>query len=110
MATDAPAAEAVGLSRRYTAGRHQVAALDAVSLAVAPGEVVAVMGPSGSGKSTLVYLLAGLDRPDSGAARVAGVDWQTLEGTARDRFRRRSCGFVGQGLTLLQQATATENV
>jgi putative ABC transport system ATP-binding protein len=110
MATDAPAAEAVGLTRRYTAGRHLVSALDTVSLAVAPGEVVAVMGPSGSGQSTLVDLLAGLDRPDAGSACVAGVDWQTLEGAARARFRRRFCGFVGQGLTLLPQATATENV
>ena len=110
MAPDAPAAEAVGLSRSYRAGRHRVAALDGVSLSLVRGEVVAVTGPSGSGKSTLVYLLAGLDRPDAGAARIAGVDWSTLEGAERAAFRRRHCGFVGQGATLLPQATAAENV
>jgi ABC-type lipoprotein export system ATPase subunit len=81
-----------------------------VSLKIAAGEVVAVMGPSGSGKSTLLYLLGGLDRPDGGSALVNGVDWQTLRGTECARFRRRTCGFVAQGVTLLPQATAAENV
>jgi ABC-type lipoprotein export system ATPase subunit len=107
---DQPAAEAQELTRAYSAGRHRVPALIDVTLAVAAGEVVAIMGPSGSGKSTLVHLLAGLDAPDRGSARLAGVDWSTLEGAARARFRRRHCGFVGQGMTLLPQATAAENV
>ena len=85
-------------------------ALDAVSFRVARSEVVAVVGPSGSGKSTLLFLLAGLDRPDKGRISIAGADWQTLEGTARARFRRRTCGFVAQGMALLPQATAAENV
>jgi putative ABC transport system ATP-binding protein len=68
------------------------------------------MGPSGSGKSTLLNLLAGLDLPDAGVVRLTGVDWQTLHGTARARFRRRNCGFIVQGMALLPQATAAENV
>ena len=66
--------------------------------------------PSGSGKSTLLYLLGGLDRPDGGTVRVVGVDWQTLRGSARARFLQRNCGFIAQGLALLPQATAAENV
>ena len=74
------------------------------------GEIVAVTGPSGSGKSTLLYLLGGLDDPDAGPVRVAGIDWRSLRGRARARFRRRTCGFIAQGLALLPQATAAENV
>jgi len=101
-------AEAVMVTRAYARG--SAPALEDVSLAVAPGEIVAVMGPSGSGKSTLLFLLVGLDEPDGGHVRVAGVDWATLVGRTRAEFRRRTCGFIAQGLTLLPQATAAENV
>ena len=104
------AIEATGLSRSFTATGHRLSALSDVSLTVDRGEVVAIMGPSGSGKSTLLYLLGGLDLPDAGSVRLAGVDWQTLEGAARARFRRQNCGFIVQGLALLPQATAAENV
>src|SRR2546430_10280712 len=110
MPSDGPAVDATGVTRTYEAGGKVVRGLDDVSLRVAAGEVVAVMGPSGSGKSTLLFLLGGLDEPDEGSVRVNGVDWSTLRGSARAEFRRRSCGFVVQGLALLPQATAAENV
>jgi putative ABC transport system ATP-binding protein len=110
MPDDVPAVVATGLCRAYRASGQRRTALDRVSLTVGSGEVVAVVGPSGSGKSTLLYLLAGLDEPDEGGVRLAGVDWQTLRGGARARFRRRTCGFVTQNLALLPQATAAENV
>ena len=110
MPTDVPAVQAIGLTRSFRVGAMPVRALDNVSLTVAPGEVVAVQGPSGSGKSSLVYLLAGLDDPDDGRVLINGVDWQTVRGRARARFRRSACGFVPQGMALLPQATAAENV
>jgi ABC-type lipoprotein export system ATPase subunit len=110
MPPDGPAIEAVGLGRHYVDGQRTLRAIADVSLTVATGEVVAVMGPSGSGKTTLLHLLGGLDRPDAGSVRVMDVDWQTLGGDARARFRRRTCGFVVQGASLLPQATAAENV
>ncbi len=110
MPPEAPAIEAVGITRAYRGGGHTVSSLDDVSLTVHRGQVVAVTGPSGSGKSTLLYVLGGLDVPDEGRVQVTGVDWQTLHGDARARFRRRTCGFIVQGLALLPQATAAENV
>jgi putative ABC transport system ATP-binding protein len=110
MVPEAPAIEALTLTRTYRGGGHEVRGVDSVSLAAARGEVVAVTGPSGSGKSTLLFLLGGLDTPDEGQVRVASVDWATLRGRARARFRRRTCGFIVQGLALLPQATAAENV
>jgi putative ABC transport system ATP-binding protein len=87
-----------------------VTALHDVSVRVERGEVIAIVGPSGSGKSTLLFLLGGLDRPDTGKVEIAGTDWETLAGFDRARFRRRTCGFVVQGMALLPQATAAENV
>jgi predicted ABC-type transport system involved in lysophospholipase L1 biosynthesis ATPase subunit len=110
MPAEQPAVEARELTRSYPAAGRAVVGLQDVSLRVAGGEVVAVTGPSGAGKSTLLFLLAGLDRPDGGEVRVAGTDWRTLDGPARARFRRRTCGFIAQGMALLPQATAAENV
>src|ERR1700716_4279781 len=110
MRPEAPAVEALAVTRTYRGGGHEVKGVDQVSLSAARGEVVAVTGPSGSGKSTLLYLLGGLDVPDEGQIRVSGVDWKTLRGRMRARFRRRTCGFIVQGLALLPQATSAENV
>jgi putative ABC transport system ATP-binding protein len=110
MQPEVPAVEAVDVSRVHGSGSLAIRALDGVSLHVARGEVVAVMGPSGSGKSTLLFLLGGLDRPDSGAVSVDGTDWQSMSRDERARFRRKSCGFIVQGMALLPQATAAENV
>lgn len=104
------ALEASGLNRTYGETAQKLAALKNVSLSVSRGEVVAIMGPSGSGKSTLLFILAGLDQPDAGYVKLAHTDWSSLSGSTRAQFRRRNCGFIAQGLSLLPQATAAENV
>ena len=86
------------------------AAVHGVSLQVAAGEAVAVMGPSGSGKSTLLNLIAGLDRPTSGTVTVAGQRIDTLSETGVARFRRRQIGMIFQFFNLLDDLTVADNV
>jgi putative ABC transport system ATP-binding protein len=96
--------------RRYGDGETAVDALDGVSLSIAAGELVAVMGPSGSGKSTLMHILAGLDRPTAGQVWIDGTDIARLGDTALTKLRRRHVGFVFQFFNLLPMLTAEENV
>ena len=85
-------------------------AVEAVSMELAPGEAMAVMGPSGSGKSTLLNLIAGLDKPTSGAVTVAGERVDRLSETGVARFRRRRIGMIFQFFNLLDDMTVTDNV
>ncbi len=88
----------------------KVEALRGVDLSAAAGEFVALMGASGSGKSTLLHLLAGLDRPTTGAVFVGGVDVAALNEAGRTRLRRRQVGIVFQDFNLIDVLTAEENV
>jgi putative ABC transport system ATP-binding protein len=81
-----------------------------VSMEVARGESVAIMGPSGSGKSTLLNLIAGLDRPTNGTVRVGGQQVGTLSETGAARFRRRQVGMIFQFFNLLDDMTVADNV
>jgi len=81
-----------------------------VSMEVARGESVAIMGPSGSGKSTLLNLIAGLDRPSSGAIMVGGERVDTLSETGAARYRRRQVGMIFQFFNLLDDMTVIDNV
>jgi putative ABC transport system ATP-binding protein len=85
-------------------------AVSRVSLEVADGEALAVMGPSGSGKSTLLNLIAGLDRPTSGAVWVGGERVDKLSETGLARFRRRQVGMIFQFFNLLDDMTVADNV
>ena len=88
----------------------EVLALNRVSLAVTPGEFLAVTGPSGSGKSTLLNLIGTLDVPTQGQVVVNGIDTQTLKGNVLADFRREHIGFVFQLFNLVPVLTALENV
>ena len=101
---------AEGVTRRYGSGETAVDALRGVSLDVATGELVAVMGPSGSGKSTLMHILAGLDRPTAGEVRIAGREITAMSDKELTKLRRTHIGFVFQFFNLLPMLTAEENV
>ncbi len=105
-----PLIELSEISRTYDVGDVKIEALRAVSLEIATGEMVAIMGPSGSGKSTLMYVLGCLDSPTGGRYRLGGRDVQCLDGDTLADIRNREIGFVFQSFQLLPRLTAVENI
>jgi putative ABC transport system ATP-binding protein len=101
---------AENLTKVYAAGRIQVAAVRGVSMAVEPGEFVAIVGPSGSGKSTLFYLLGGLTRATEGRVVIDGIDFASLNDGDRTRLRKHRIGFVFQRFNLLPTLSAMGNI
>jgi putative ABC transport system ATP-binding protein len=96
--------------RKTFAGSQRRSVLQDVSLSIAAGEYVAIMGESGAGKSTLLNLIAGLDTPDSGRILLDGTDVATLDDAARTQLRRAKLGFVFQAFHLLPHLTVERNV
>jgi putative ABC transport system ATP-binding protein len=96
------------VTKRYDSAGQP--AVDGITLEIAAGEAVAVMGPSGSGKSTLLNLIAGLDRPTDGTIAVAGKRIDRLSETGMARSRRRQIGMIFQFFNLLDDLTVADNV
>jgi putative ABC transport system ATP-binding protein len=106
----APIVEIRALSKIYQQGEIDVTALNRVSVDIAPGEFLALMGPSGSGKSTMLHIIAGVDRPTSGSCHVQGVDVTQLNESQLADWRNQNVGFVFQTFNLIPVLTAFENV
>jgi len=106
----APAVAVVSVTRQYTMGASLIRAVDGITLQVEKGEFVALLGSSGSGKSTLLNLIAGLDRPTSGAIVVNGRDLAKMNSEQLARYRREAVGMVFQSFNLIPTMTIAENV
>jgi putative ABC transport system ATP-binding protein len=102
--------EAEGLTKQLKVGEVTVDALKGVSLKVAKGEFVAVIGPSGSGKSTLLGLMGGLDSPTTGKIAIDGVDITKMSERELTRIRNEKIGFIFQSFNLIPTLSALENV
>jgi putative ABC transport system ATP-binding protein len=98
------------VSRHYTMGEAVIRAVDDVSLDLPAGEFLALLGSSGSGKSTLLNLIAGLDRPTSGAVIANNQDLSKVSSLELARYRRQTVGMVFQSFNLLPRMTLEENV
>ena len=102
--------EAEGLTKIYKEGRFEVPAVQEVTLAAEPGEVLAILGPSGSGKTTLLSMLGCMLRPTSGSIRIHGEQVSDLDERRLPAVRRRYVGFIFQSFNLFSALSAAENV
>ena len=98
------------VAKVYPRPASQVTALEGITLEIARGDLVAIVGPSGSGKSTLLSIVGCLDKPSRGECRLDGVPVSTLDDVTLSRFRNRSIGFVFQSFHLIPQLSVAENV
>ena len=110
FALEEPVIRVEDVHKYYDLGENKVHALRGVSVEIAGGEFVAIMGASGSGKSTFMNLLGCLDKPSSGRYLLEGTDVSRLDKKALAAIRNRKLGFVFQGFNLLSRTTALENV
>jgi lipoprotein-releasing system ATP-binding protein len=101
-----PALALAGIGRTYVQGPRRIEVLKDAALAVAPGEIVALVAPSGAGKSTLLQIAGLLDTPDAGTVSIAGETVSALDDAGRTDARRRLLGFVYQFHHLLPEFTA----
>lgn len=108
--TNSAALQTEHVCRHYTMGEALIRAVDGISLRVGAGEFVALLGTSGSGKSSLLNLIAGLDRPTSGAVVVHGRDLAKLSREELAKYRLRTVGMVFQSFNLIPSMTLLENV
>lgn len=105
-----PIIEAKSITKSFHNGLREQTVLSNVSVSVAPGEFLIVMGRSGAGKSTLLYQMGLLDHPTSGTVIVEGKDTGLLDSDARTRFRLNELGYVFQDYALVPELTASENI
>jgi putative ABC transport system ATP-binding protein len=105
-----PIVEIEHVNKSYRRGTHIIPVLENITLDIAEGEFLALMGPSGSGKSTLLNLIAALDQVDNGLIRVGGIDITVLSETELAAWRSVNVGFIFQFYNLIPVLTAFENV
>ena len=98
------------VTKVYTAGEHELRALDGVDMSLDEGKFVVILGPSGAGKSTLLNILGGLDSPTSGTVIVDGRDISTLSSNELADYRAQTVGFIFQFYNLIPTLTVYENV
>jgi putative ABC transport system ATP-binding protein len=110
MESKAPIVEIEHVNKSYRRGTHIIPVLENITLEIAEGEFLALMGPSGSGKSTLLNLIAALDQVDNGIIRVGGIDITGLTETELAAWRSVNVGFIFQFYNLIPVLTAFENV